>query len=444
MKRRSPLFALLVASTLLAPLGGAAASNVGKRYPSEKTTYVDPVTGLPITVLTTSPANDAKIYQTHTQWTSDGSHVIFRSNRAEGEGSRQSQAFAVNVVIGDIIQLTDDPGTNTGSLNVGHKSMRLFFFRGEGESAPKLIELDLKRLLDDAYAGTVGDPASYERVVSILPEGLRESGGFALDADESKAYVGVAWGERDSSTFQRAAASARAPQTSAGPEGSSVDREAQRKRFEEAGRGPGGIRSIDLATGEVKTVIDVDFRMGHVQTNYWVPGEIMYCHETTGDAPQRMWFVSADGTGNRPLYEETPDEWVTHEVFVDADHIVFNVVGHLAYLRKKPAGVFLLDVRTDEVRVLGQGPGRGFWHCNGTSDRRWAVADDFDGNLTLINRESGEMTVLTTGHKMRPDHAHPTFHPDGRQILIQSGRLNDGKSLDLMVINIPPHLLERR
>jgi oligogalacturonide lyase len=437
MKYSNPLILALAVS--LSPLV-AFASNVGKRYPSEKTGYVDAVTGLPITVLTTSPANDAKLYQTHPQWTSDGSHIVFRSNRASPEGSRESQAFAVNVVTGDIIQLTDGPGTGTGSLNVAHKSMRLLFFRREGDAQPNLIELDLKRLLDDSYAGTVAAPESYERVVATLPAGLRESGGFSLDADESRAYVGVGRGERDASTFQRAAAASRAPVTSASPGGPAIDREAQRLRFEEAGRGPGGIRSIDLQTGEVKTVIDVDLRMGHVQTNYWAPGEIMYCHETTGDAPQRMWFVRADGSDHRPLYVETPDEWVTHEVFVDADHIMFNVMGHLPYLRTKSTGVFLLNVRTDEVRVLGQGPGRGFWHCNGSPDGRWAVADDFDGNITLIDRTTGEMTVLSTDHKMRPDHAHPTFHPGSRQILIQSGLLSGGASLDLMVITIPPHL----
>jgi oligogalacturonide lyase len=443
--KKTFVFACTLGVAALLASSAAAASNVGKRYPSEKTAYVDAVTGVPITVLTTSPANDAKLYQTHPQWTSDGSHIVFRSNRASPVGSREAQAFAVNVVTGDIVQLTDHPGTGTGSLNVAHKSMRLFFFRRETETAqPRLVELDLKRLLDDAYAGTVAAPDTYERIIATLPDGLRESGGFSIDADESKAYVGVGWGERDQAQFQRAATASRVPQTQSGSGGPGVDREAARQRFEAAGRGPGGIRSIDLDTGEVKTVINVDLRMGHVQTNYWAPGEIMYCHETTGDAPQRMWFVRADGSDHRPLYVETPDEWVTHEVFVDADHIMFNVMGHLDYLRKKPTGVFLLNTRTDDVRVLGQGPDRGFWHCNGSPDRRWAVADDFDGNITLINRESGEMTVLSTNHKMRPDHAHPTFHPDSRQILIQSGLLTDGRSLDLMVINIPPHILERR
>jgi oligogalacturonide lyase len=42
---------------------------------------------------------------------------------------------------------------------------------------------------------------------------------------------------------------------------------------------------------------------------------------------------------------------------------------------------------------------------------------------------------------MQPDHAHPTFSPDSRRILIESGLLADGRSLDLMVVPIPSHLL---
>ena len=44
---------------------------------------------------------------------------------------------------------------------------------------------------------------------------------------------------------------------------------------------------------------------------------------------------------------------------------------------------------------------------------------------------------------MIPDHTHPIFSPDSRRVLIQSGRLTDGKSLDLVVMDIPAALLNR-
>ena len=232
-----------------------------------------------------------------------------------------------------------------------------------------------------------------------------------------------------------------------------VPREENRVRWEQQGRGSGGIRSIDLKTGEIKTVIDVNFRMGHVQTNPWVPGEIVYCHETTGDAPQRMWFVRGDGTGNRPLYAEDPKgwEWITHETFATKDEVMFLIIGHLPYLRERPSGVAIINLRDNRMNIIGQideniaadRPG-GFWHCNGSSDGRWAVADTFKGDIYLIDRLDGQTTLLTTDHKMTPDHAHPIISPDNKRVLIQSGRLTNGESLDLMEIAIPEALLNKK
>lgn len=451
---------------LLAALGLAAvtalASNVGKRYPSEKKTYVDPVTGLTVTVLTTDPAGTAKPYQTHTTWTADGQWILARSNR----GGNGSQAFLVHELTGDIVQLTDGPGTGTGSLNLARKSMKLYFFRGGPVPGPRdpaaapapepprqLIELNLEPLLADALAGTPKDAAAYERIVCTLPADLRDSGGFALDADEQVAYWGVAFGPPP----PRPAPAAPPADAKTAGDRRAIDsrntdpseaREAARQRFAEAGKGPGGIRRIDLQTGEISTVIDVPLRMGHVQTNPWVPGEIIYCHETTGDAPQRMWVVRGDGTGNRPLYAEGRDEWITHETVATADEVMFNIMGHLPYLREKPTGVAVINLRTNAMKLLGQveedmGNGQlgGFWHCNGSPDGRFAVADTFKGDVHVIDRRTGERVHLTSGHVMRPDHTHPIFSPDGRRVLIQSGRLSGGKSLDLMIVELPSRLL---
>jgi len=36
--------------------------------------------------------------------------------------------------------------------------------------------------------------------------------------------------------------------------------------------------------------------------------------------------------------------------------------------------------------------------------------------------------------------AHPTFSPDSKRILLQSGLVTDGKSIDLMTVTIPEYL----
>ena len=456
---RSPLslrrlLALAFAATVAAFTSHAAqATNVGRVFPSEKRTYTDAVTGLTVNVLTTDPATDAKPYQTHTTWTADGEWIIFRSNR----GNNGSQAFLVHERDGTIVQLTDGPGTGTGSLNLSRKAMKLYFTRtlaptnatpSDSSTHPprQLIELDLAKLLPDALARRVTNPASYERVVCDLPTDLRDSGGMALDADESCLYWGVAFGPpppRPAPTHANRTADGRS-QVDAANTNPAEQRAAARARFAAAGKGPGGIRKIDIATGAISKVIDVDLRMGHVQTNPWVPGEIIYCHETTGDAPQRMWTVRGDGTGNRPLYVESEDEWVTHETVSGPDEVMFNIMGHLPYLRERPTGVAVVNLRTNSMKILGQmeeempnGTQGGFWHCNGSPDGRWAVADNFSGTVTLIDRRDGRQRVLTTDHKMKPDHTHPIFSPDSKRVLIQSGHLSDGQNLDLMTIEIP-------
>jgi len=409
----------------------AIASDVGKRFPSEMRTFVDARTGVTVTALTTGVFNDAKIYQTHPQWTSDGQYIVFRSNRAAGG---RSQAFAVREVTGDIIQLTEG-ATNTGSLNVARKSNKLYFFRGGMGTPAQLIELNLDPLFADSQAGKMKDPASYERAVGTMPADLRESGGFTLDADEKVAYIGVG----------------KAPP--GGGRGGPPRSVGQPQPPPPAW---GGIRKMDLQTGAVASVVDVPFQMGHIQANPYLPGEILYCHETGGDAPQRMWITRSDGTGNRPLYKETPDEWVTHEAWVDKDHVYFVIMAHELRLRTKPTGLVSINVRTDEVRVLGQVDvkgtvrgrdglvdGQGFWHCNGSPDGKWAVGDTFAGNVYLIYVPTGEIVLLTAGHKDAPDHPHPSFSPDSKKILIESGLLHNFTNLNLMTVAIPFEL-ERR
>jgi oligogalacturonide lyase len=419
-----------------------AASNVGKRYPSEKYTMIDSITGRTVTVLTASAYNDAKPYQTHDTWTSDGQWIIFRSHR----GGNGSQLFVVNESTGDIVQLTDDSTIHTGSLNLSRKEMKLFFIRGNHKNEPaplQIVELDTGRLLQDAMSGKVEAPEQYERTVVALPPDMRGDN-MALDADETHLYLGVSFPV--SKTLPAQALQQPANSRSSIDDNNtrlSESREAAHARFEAAGKGKSGIRAIDIRTGKITKVIDVDLRIGHIQANPWTPGEIVYCHETTGDAPIRIWTVNADGSNHRPVYVETPDEWVTHETVSGRDEVMFNIMGHLPYLREKPTGIAVVNLRTQQMKLLGQieeemGNGQlgGFWHSNGSPDGRWATGDTFGGSIYLIDRQTGERTLLTTGHRMKPDHTHPIFSPDSKRILIQSGMLTEGKALNLMTVNI--------
>lgn len=433
--------AMMTALTTVLVSGMAALAGVGDRFPSERRVVRDEVTGRDLVVLTDGRQSDAKFYQTHPQWAADGQWIVFRSSTRDPAGA---QLFAVNERSGDIVQLTQGKGNIVGAVHLSRKEMKLILCRhvplAAGETAPttrpddqlvtEIVQIDFGRILADSAAGvgggSMGEPGTYERRIVRLPPGVHEGGGYGLDADEKHLYMSMRGGD-----VGQHLAPGVTPYPK--PEGARM------------GAGPGGLRSIDVATGAVEVILDTPFQIGHVQSNPWVPGEIVYCWETGGKAPQRMWACNADGSNNRPLFPETPSDWVTHEVVVTPDEVMFNLIGHKPELRRRPTGIAVLNLRTGAMNVLGQvdervgesaefqGPG-GFWHCNGSPDGRWAVGDTFAGDVWLIDRRDGRRTLLTVDHKMKPDHCHPSFHPDGTRLLIQSGKWTEGKRLQLVVV----------
>ena len=428
-----------------------ALGQIGTRFPSEKKTVKDPVTGTELTFLTSKPAGDSKIYQTHNQWTADGKWVIFRSNRVRGE------AMAVNEKTGVIVQVSE--GGFTGMLNVARKSMKLYFMRNmprdpnsniRGGGPVQVIEVDLEKLFADSEAGKLKRAADYQRVCGTTPPEMGAGGDMALDGDEEVVYFRV--GKEESARHLK--------------EGTKIEPNIGPRNM---GAGPAGLGCMNIKTGETKFVVAVPFQVGHIQTNPWVPGEIVFCWETGGKAPQRTWTVMADGTGLRPLYPESEFEWVTHEAVISKDEVAIAIMGHRKVgipvlaadpknpgqeagwgpsgTREKPTGLGIVNLRTREMTIVGQTPsGSGLWHVNGSSDCRWAVGDDFARNIYLIDRHTHEMILLSAGHKeTASDHPHPTFSPDGTKIEIQSALLSeDNKSMNICIIPVPEEWLKRK
>ena len=437
-----------------------AIGQIGIRFPSERKVVTDSVTGTQLTFLTSKPAGDSKIYQTHNQWTADGNWVIFRSNRVRGE------AMAVNEKTGVIVQVSE--GGYTGMLNVARKLMKLYFMRNtprgpgstvRGGGPVQVIEVDLAKLFSDSETGKLKAASEYQHVCGTTPAEMGAGGDMALDAEEELVYFRV--GKEESAKHL--------------PEGTKISANFGPRNM---GAGPAGIGSMNLKTGESKFVVAVPFQIGHIQTNSWVPGEIMFCWETGGKAPQRTWTVMADGTGLRPLYPESDYEWVTHEAVISKDEVAIAIMGHrkvgtgkasdaqatnekpadpknpgqeqgwgLSGTREKPTGLGIVNLRTREMTIAGQIPsGSGLWHVNGSSDGRWAVGDDFSRGIYLIDRHTHEMILLSAGHKeTASDHPHPTFSADGTKIEIQSAMLSDdSKSMNICIIPVPEAWLKRK
>jgi len=462
MKRLT--FAILLTITFVF----AADAQIGKRFPSEKKIVKDPVTGTMLTFLTSTPVGDSKIYQTHNQWTSDGQWLIFRSGRVRGE------AMAVNEKTGDIVQVTE--GGYTGMLSVARYSMKLYFMRDPDRPASpptpstpgapprqrqdppslQIVEVDLAKLFADSAAGKMKAASVYQKVIGTTPAELQAGGDMALDADEKWVYFRVG---RDEAARHM-------------PADTKLEKNFGSRNM---GAGPSGIAAMELATGKFKHVVSVPFQIGHIQSNGWNPGELVFCWETGGKAPQRTWTVMSDGTGLRALYPESEYEWVTHEAVIGKDEVAIAIMGHRQIpgstikiatgtevgganpgqdpgwgpsgTREKPTGLGIVNLRTREMRIEGQTPsGSGLWHVSGSPDGRWAVGDDFSRSIYLIDRHTREMIMLSTGHKpTAADHPHPTMSPDGTKIEIQSAMLSpDGRSMNICIIPVPEEWLKRK
>jgi len=447
---------------LLFLFGVSANAQIGRRFPSEKKIVKDPVTGTMLTFLTSTPTGDSKIYQTHNQWTSDGQWLIFRSNRVPGE------AMAVNEKTGEMVQVTE--GGYTGMLNVARKSMKLYFLRNpnsrpgqrppQGPQPPagmQVVEVDLAKLFADSAAGKLKSADNYQRICGTTPPEIGAGGDMALDGgNEEWVYFRIGREE----AIKRL------------PTGTKIESNFGPRNM---GAGPSGIGAMNIKTGEVKHVIAVPFQVGHIQTNPWVEGEIIFCWETGGKAPQRIWTVRSDGTGLRPVFPEDERDWVTHEAVIGKDEVAFAIMGHRKIpggtkdlgeatavgganpgqepewgpsgTRERPTGLAIVNLRTREMRIAGQTKeGSGLWHVSGSPDGRFAVGDDFSRSIYLIDRRTGEMMLLSTGHKpTAADHPHPTMSPDGTKIEIQSAMLSaDGHSMNICIIPVPDAWLNRK
>ena len=102
----------------------------------------------------------------------------------------------------------------------------------KADTGLQIVETDLARVLADSAAKRMGPAATYQRVVSNLPDDLESGGDLALDADEEWVYFKVGPGQ---------AAKHLAP-------GAKVEAAFGPRKM---GAGPQGIARLNVRTGEV-------------------------------------------------------------------------------------------------------------------------------------------------------------------------------------------------
>jgi len=354
----------------MAPAGDAGKGEAVHGNPGANS-YRDEVTGALVTDLTPDMARALVTYQTHPMWCAGMDYLLF-----QGERDGVVAPHALHLPSGEARCLV---AGGTGSCVLESEGGRLYYFSGR-----EVHVLDVAA----AFRGD-GAPSS---VAGLPQEVLRSEGGVSLDANDSVLYTGAV--------------------------------------LEEDARW--ALLALDVEVGRWRTVARLDFRIGHVQASPSASGEVMFCHETGGDAPQRMWFVDAQGGRPRPFYKETYGEWVTHEVWWGRDRAAFTIWPYNEEHRRQPHGAASADLATGTPMIHAQFPA---WHIHGSPDGKWLVADDMDRRIWLIRRDNGERRLLTRGHLGRgfQTHLHPSFAPDSASVVFSSSR-NGAEHLFLVTI----------
>jgi oligogalacturonide lyase len=82
---------------------------------------------------------------------------------------------------------------------------------------------------------------------------------------------------------------------------------------------PRTIFTLDLRTGEIRTVFQKAEWLNHVQFSPTDPQQIMFCHEGPWHEVDRLWIIRTDGTGLTKLHERTMNMEIWGHEFFGAD-----------------------------------------------------------------------------------------------------------------------------
>lgn len=374
---------------------------VGRVYAPEWREYSDPLTGRRVRQLTNSPAEDYHLYFYNPSITPDGKYLIFISER-----TGISNLFRLELQNGSIVQLTEarpvraeywpftEPVNGVGAClpALGNHGQEVFYFEG-----------------NDLYAVEV--ESMKQRQLFSLPADRRPS---MLQANASGGTLVFATWDEDlfMDRSRRAYAGEKFP---------------DEKYFQET---TSTIIRIDARTGRADEVLCREkFWINHVHLNPHNPDHILFCHEYSG-LPDRMWLLDIPNGQCAPIPGQAVDEWYEHEFWsTDGERIFF----HGGSLRDSTIGFcgWCSPDGTDYTKAYHSTSGRAYGHYNLHPDGATMVTDGEarPGCISKVHLREGKQVFeilcrhdsYTFGDDQRC-HPHPSFTPDGQQVIFTSNR----------------------
>jgi oligogalacturonide lyase len=239
--------------------------------------WVEPATGHRVVRLSDEPGT-ASLYFHQNPYTATGDKIVVTTTTGLATIDLQTRTIAALA-----------PGRG-GKLVVGRKTRQAYYVVG-----------------DTAYAADLD--TRVVREIKTDPR-LRTGSGFGLSADETLLA---------GSYVEEGGQAPDAPATA--PSNPLLIPEAQEASLEARwlARRPMALYTLNVKTGELKTIYRSTDWLNHVQMSPTDPALIMYCHEGPWHKVDRIWTIRTDGSQRQLMHSRTMDMEIAGHEFFSAD-----------------------------------------------------------------------------------------------------------------------------
>ena len=192
--------------------------------------------------------------------------------------------------------------------------------------------------------------------------------------------------------------------------------------------------TIDLQTGEQRTLLQEKRWLGHPIYRPNDDSTVAFCHEGPRDAiDARMWLINEDGSNLRKVRQHQPGESFTHEFWVPDGSALFYVAhndgdAHRYLWQADPTTLENTRLRTlppcshlmsnqDGSLVVGDGAPHKTGNIDLNDPYIW-VFDLHSNTQKPICRHGSSWKVIDGDRQVT--HPHPSFSPDNNWVLFSS------------------------
>jgi len=242
-------------------------------------TWIDPDTGHRVVRLTDEPGS-ASLYFNQNGYTADGKSLVYTT---------PGGISVLNLATQQTRQVVEG---KVRLIDAGRKSQRVYYTR------------------DGVVFSTDVDSGDTRRIAALPARGSIAT----VNADETLLAGTYIEGDGTDYNNNRPAATAPAQPAPAAQQSHPLDQPRNKGEMMEqrlAARLPMGLFTVNVRTGEIKTIHRATDWLNHLLFSPTDPGLLMFCHEGPWHKVDRIWTIRTDGTQIQKIHTRT----MTMEIF---------------------------------------------------------------------------------------------------------------------------------